>query len=92
MIVAGGSKSGRKKEKRRPDQSRQTESETETEADTETGSEEAMWVNQSGFGGLSHDKGEPSKQQRWLNLSKRARYSRADNSAVAPSFIFFRPP
>jgi hypothetical protein len=31
-----------------------------------TGSEEAMWVYLSGFGGLSHDKGEPSKKQCWL--------------------------
>jgi hypothetical protein len=46
MVVAGISKSSRKKEKRRPDQSGQG-----TDRQRETGFEEAMWVYLSGLGG-----------------------------------------
>lgn len=94
MVVARIIQSSHKKEERRPDQSgqerdSQIERETETRDSERPGPRRRCGFICRGLGGSSHDKGEPSKKQRWLGLLRRAMYSQADSSAVPLSFLSF---
>lgn len=97
MVVARIIQSSHKKEERRPDQSgqeRDSQIERERQRPETRDSERPGPRRRCGFicrglGGSSHDKGEPSKKQRWLGLLRRAMYSQADSSAVPLSFLSF---